>query len=105
MNITKETKLKELLTEYTAYKEKLGRIHAGTEEDDKDKEMISADELKEAYEALGEVIPQMDYDAVEMILDQLKGYKLPAEDERLIKEIGKKLRIFDWDGMEELIKQ
>ncbi len=93
-----------LLSEYEAYKEKLSRLRE-VKEDGEDKEMIPEDKLKEAYSALAEVIPMMDYDAVEMILEQLKEYALPKEDDRKMKEIDCMLRSFDWDGMEELIKQ
>ena len=92
-----------LLSEYMVFKEKLKDLHDNDEGSDKEK--ISEDELKDAYEALREVIPQMDYDAVEMIIDQLKEYKLSSEDEKLVKEIEKKLRVFDWDGMEAIVKQ
>ena len=71
--------------------------------DDKDKEMISEDELSEAYRALADVIPQMDYDAVEMILEQLDEFALPAEDRERMDEIRRLLKVFDWDGMEAVI--
>ena len=64
---------------------------------------FSDEELADAYEALKEVIPQMDYDAVEMIIGQLKEYKLSPEDDKKIKELEKLLRNFDWDSMEELL--
>ena len=51
-----------------------------------------------------DVIPQMDYDSVEMILQELQQYRLPTEDEEKIKELAKLLRALDWDGMEALIK-
>ncbi|MCR5356285.1 MAG: response regulator [Lachnospiraceae bacterium] len=93
----------ELLSDYLAFKEKLSGLKdkGGSE----DKEMIPEEELKSAYEALSDVIPQMDYDSVEMILEQLDGYALPKEDEIRIKELAKMLDAFDWDGMEALIKQ
>ena len=69
------------------------------------KEDIPEDELKDAYEALRDMIPQMDYDAVEMILDQLKGYNLPKEDKDKMAELAKKLKVFDWEGMEAIINQ
>ncbi len=90
-----------LLAEYEAYKEKLAGLKE--EPDNADKEMISADELKEAYSTLADVIPQMDYDSVEMVLDQLKTYALPEEDAQRIKELSAKLKVFDWDGMEEIL--
>ncbi len=91
----------ELLSDYEAYLDKLARLQE--EEDTSDKEMIAEEELKQAYEALSDVIPQMDYDAVEVILDQLKEYALPEEDDRKIKELSKMHKVFDWDGMEKLI--
>ena len=90
------------LYDYEAYKEKLAKLHESDENQD-DKEMIDEGELKEAYQALKEVVPQMDYDSVEMILDQVSEYKLPEEDAAKFKELSKMLKVFDWDGMEALL--
>ena len=90
-----------LLSDYEAYKEKLAALHYDA--DNSDKEMISDEDLRQAYQALSDVIPQMDYDAVEMILEQLSEYALPREDDQKIQELTKMLRLFDWDGMEKLI--
>ncbi|MCR5094645.1 MAG: response regulator [Lachnospiraceae bacterium] len=92
-----------LLSDYEAYREKLERLHS--EPDNEDKEMISEKTLRGAYTALAEVIPQMDYDSVEMILSELNEYALPPEDERRVKALTKMLSEFDWDGMEALIGQ
>ncbi len=92
-----------LLTEYMLYGEKLGRLK--TTQDDPDRELIPEEELKGAYEALGDVIPQMDYDTVEMILEQLKEYRLPEEDAKKIASLEKMLRNLDWDGMEDIFKE
>ncbi len=93
-----------LMAEYEAFKDKLAGLQEAEAESDQDKEMIPEEELHGAYEALSDVIPQMDYDSVEMILEQLGEYRLPPEDDQKIKELGKMLRILDWDGMEALIK-
>ena len=90
-----------LLVLYTDFKDKLARLEKP--ESDEDKEMIPEDELKDAYSALKEVIPQMDYDSVEMIVDQVREYKLPDEDAERFKTIEKLLKAFDWDKLEELI--
>ena len=76
-----------LLSDYEAFKEKLAGLHE--EGDADDKEMISGDELDKAYRALADVIPQMDYDAVEMILGAAARYALPEEDEQRLKELSK----------------
>ncbi|SFB30890.1 Two component regulator propeller [Acetitomaculum ruminis DSM 5522] len=90
-----------LLEEYESFIKKLNRIH--DEEDKKDKSIVPEDMLKDAYLALSDVIPQMDYDSVEMILESLNEYLLPEEDEKIMKELQSMLRVFDWDGMEDLI--
>lgn len=90
-----------LLSMHRAYKEKLASLRKDTGEDTR--EPIPEDELRDAYAALKEVIPQMDYDLVEMITEQLKEYRLPDEDAAKIAELEKLLKTFDWDGMEKLI--
>lgn len=92
-----------LLADYEDYREKLSRLRENAE--DNNKEMIPEGDLKEAYEALKDVIPQMDYDSVEMILNDLKQYRMPPEDDKKMKELEKMLRLFDWDGMEALIRE
>ncbi len=90
-----------LLADYEGFREKLERLH--DEMESPDKEMIPDNELKEAYTALSDMIPQMDYDAVEMILEQMREYSLPKEDEQKMKQLEKMLKVFDWDEMEKLI--
>ncbi|WP_051212925.1 two-component regulator propeller domain-containing protein [Butyrivibrio fibrisolvens] len=95
----------ELLDRYLEFEDKLSRLSESEKDDDSDKEAISEEELKDAYEALKDVIPQMDYDSVELILNQLKEYKLPKEDKEKMTQLGKMLKSFDWDAMESLINQ
>ena len=87
-----------LLAEYRAYRERLSRLKPADDADDRPP--IPADELTEAMGALKEVIPQMDYDAVEMILGDLEAYRLPDAEAARITELKKLLKILDWDGME-----
>ncbi len=94
-----------LLEEYRAFKDKLADL--GTSQpaaDEEGKEEISQAELADAYSALADVIPQMDYDAVEMILSELSEYKLPEDDAKKMAEMAKLLKKFDWDAMEALLK-
>jgi CheY-like chemotaxis protein len=87
---------------YKSFEEKLSRLDGGKANDD-NKEPIPEEELRDAFDALADVVPQMDYDAVEMILGQLREYKLPAEEEKKVAELEKLLKVFDWDAMEELL--
>lgn len=91
-----------LLEVYEAYKDKLAGIKLDDWADD-DKELISEEDLKDAYSALADVIPQMDYDSVEMIIEQLGEYKLPDEDKEKIDKLTAKLKSFDWEGMEDIL--
>ena len=92
----------DLMKEYASYKEKLGRIKEANVSDSS-KDMIPEDELKDAYGALADLIPQMDYDSVEMILESISKYSLPDKDAEFFKELGRLFKLFDWDGMEALI--
>ena len=94
----------ELLDEYESYREKLSGIKGSEEAGDGDeKEMIPEDELQDAYEALKDVIPQMDYDAVEMIINDVRQYKLPKDDDERFSALLKALKDLDWDGLEKLM--
>ena len=92
-----------LLDDYRRIAAKIRDISAAG--DDDGKEDIPEDELKDAYEALRELIPQMDYDSVEMIMDNLKGYRLPPKDAEIISKLEKMMKTLDWDSMEQLLEQ
>ncbi len=91
-----------LLSDYAEYKVKLSRMQE-EENNDTNLEEIPESELKDAYDALLDVIPQMDYDSVEMILEGLKSYRLHKEDGEKMAELGRLLKAFDWDAMEKLM--
>ncbi len=94
-----------LLSDYRAFKDILSRLQKEPSGSESNLQMIDPDELKDAYTALKELIEQMDYDGVEMVIGQLEEYKLPEEDANRISEITKLLKIFDWDGMEKKISE
>ena len=92
----------DFMAEYESFKEKLSQLKE--EAAGEDKKPIPENQLREAFEALQEVVPQMDYDAVEVILEQLQEYKLPEKEAEIIKQLAQKMKKFDWDGVEELVK-
>ncbi len=94
-----------LLYDYRAFKEIFAKLQKAPETNGDNKPVIGDEEIKEAYEALKELIGQMDYDGVEMVIDQLDDYTLPKEDADRIDKFRKMLKVFDWDNMEELIKE
>ena len=94
----------EMLEKYGEYLDILAPLNDLNKVDDSEKEPIPEDELKEAYDALKEVVPMMDYDSVEMILEQVNSYRLPDEDKKRMEELDRLLKQFEWDNMEELLK-
>ena len=75
------------------------------QDSDNDKEMIPEDVLEDAYDALSDVIDQMDLDAVEMIVDDVDEYKLPDEDDKRFNDLKKAMKLIDWDKMNEAIRR
>ena len=93
-----------MLSDYRAYREKLAPLKGGGGKSD-DREMIDPGTLKEAYDALGDVISMMDYDGAEMILSELTAYRLPPEDAEKTGKLTKLLKKLDWEGMEAVLKE
>jgi len=92
-----------MINEFKTYKEKLKKFEEA--EDQNQKAEIDSEELKSAIEALKEVVPAMDFDAVEMIVNQLEEYKLPEPEAGYIKKLKELMKTVDWDGMDELISK
>ncbi len=90
-----------MLADYTSFKDKFKALDQKS--DDSGKEEISAAELEDAYAAFKELIPQMDFDGMEMVIENLKGYALPPEDASKISAIEKMMKTLDWDSMEQLL--
>lgn len=61
-----------------------------------DREPIPEGTLEEAYGALSEFTQAQDYECVKMVLDSVKEFKLPAEDEERFKRMGTHLAQMDW---------
>ena len=67
------------------------------------KKPITKEELADAYAALREVCPTMDYSAVEMILEELNTYQLPEEDQKQITIFKNYFHKLEWDEMEQIL--
>ncbi|MBR4530412.1 MAG: response regulator [Lachnospiraceae bacterium] len=61
--------------------------------------------LREAYQTIGEIAQSMDYELMEGILADLKGYHLPEQDAERIRTIGKMLTGLDWDGIAKIVTE
>lgn len=94
----------DMLEEYRGYLDILAGLNPSNQGDNSDKEPIPPEELSGAIEAIKELAPQMDFDSIEMIVSEIKQYRLPEEEDKLFKDIEKALKTFNWDKMEELLK-
>ncbi len=90
-----------LLDAYKSFQDRFSGLFY--KEDDKNKPLLPPEELNEAINAIKELVPQMDYDAIEMVMEQIHEYKLEEKDAKAFADIEKALKTFDWDKMEELL--
>ena len=98
-----DEKIEDCLILLKSYKGRLNKYMLEVQKQREDKKVISEDELGEAFAALREIVPTLDVDAVEMILEELDHYQLPEEAQQEVDEINRLLRQFDWDHLEELL--
>lgn len=94
-----------LIELYRSYTGRLSVLDEMEKESEIDNTPISPGELSDAYEALREMIPLCDYDAVEMILSELHEYSLPYEDKKLMIKLEELLKNLDWESMQLLIQR
>ena len=66
---------------------------------------IPSDILMDAYGGLSEFAQTKDYELARMIMDSIREYKLPAEDEERFKRIQTCLSRMDWDGICEILSE
>lgn len=95
--------LNHLLELYRSYKERLLPYMQEKQKRLENKKPISDDELEDAFDALKEVVPTLDTDGVEMILEELSLYELPQDKQAIVDKVENMLRQCDWDGLEELL--
>ncbi|MBE5924131.1 MAG: Hpt domain-containing protein [Lachnospiraceae bacterium] len=65
------------------------------------KPSVDAAYLADAYASMYDFACQEDYDLMEMVLDELKNYEIPEEDEIKIKDINEMFLRWDFEGIKE----
>jgi HPt (histidine-containing phosphotransfer) domain-containing protein len=90
-----------LLSGYRSYKEILKPIE-GSSDDLPD---IPKDMLADAYAGLSEFAQAMDYELARMVIDSVKEYRLPEEDEKRFKRLQTCLSQMDWDGIKAIANE
>ena len=97
----------ELMGKYDVIQKSLMEIPeiAGVQEEEViDKKDITNAQLLDAYNSILEVSKMLDYDTLMFILDSLKEYKLPDDDQELINNISKLSYKLKWDEITELVQ-
>ena len=61
-------------------------------------------QIRDAYQALSEFAEVMDFETTKMVLDEMKGYRLPAEDKERFDRLRTRLLQLDWDGIRFILK-
>lgn len=93
----------ELIKIYREFKEKLSKLKVQSV-DMSMGPLISDEDLESAYNALDDMIQQMDYDSVIVVLNQLKEYSLPEKDRIIFEKLEMAVKVFDWDKMEQILE-
>jgi hypothetical protein len=91
-----------LLALYESYLPKLAPLLQEDEKDDKPE--MPPDELKDAFEALKEVVAVFDYDSLKMMIDELSGYKLPEIERAKFAALKNAAKIPNWDKAREILE-
>ena len=92
---------------YEEYKNTLSPIDLTfTSESDKTDERPDVDPamLADAYSSLKEFAQAQDYDLAEMVINSLKEFRLPEDDDKKITAIEKSLYALKWDEIINVLK-
>jgi len=99
----------ELINLFTIIKHSLAEIEeiAGTKEETEglEKEEITKAQMIDAYQSIIEVSKSLDYDTLSFILDSVKKYKLPDNDQKITRKIGEMAYKLQWDEIVNLAQK
>ena len=98
-------KTEKFLSMYEAFLETIAPIapEPSEEEAEDEREAVDPAMLADAYASLKEFAEAEDYDLAEMVLNSMKEFRLPPEDDEKMKELEKKLYALDWEGIKTII--
>ena len=87
-------KTPELLNLYKSYREKLAPLY-----ENNDAELITPENLREAYEAIKEFAASFDSDSIDGIIAALRNYKIPDNESERFNKIALCADSADWNGL------
>ena len=94
--------LDELLMRYRALGGQLAPLCAAQEEDES-LPLLEEEKVREAYDAMREVLSSMDFDSVEYLANYLRGYRIPESERERCSRILRAADDFDWEKIGELL--
>lgn len=92
-----------LLEKYRSYKPALSGLDKEDENDRSTLPEADVATMADAYGAMSEFADSMDYELMKMVIEQMEGYRLPAEDEDKMKAIKAAHLKLDWDKIKEIL--
>lgn len=87
-------KTPELLNLYKSYREKLAPLY-----ENNDAELITPENLREAYEAIKEFAASFDSDSIDGIIATLRNYRIPDNESERFNKIALCADSADWNGL------
>ncbi|MBQ9607428.1 MAG: response regulator [Lachnospiraceae bacterium] len=90
-----------LLALFRSYTDALSPVSEQTEDLPEAPEAM----IRDAYQSMAEFAEIMDYETTKMVLDDMKQYKLPAEDKERFDRLRTRLSQLDWDGIKFILKE
>lgn len=96
--IHKETE--HLLSWHRSFRDKLKHLGGEEEkEDESEKPLAERDFLEDAFSSLVEFAAQMDYDLVEMVIEQFSEYRLEPKDKEYFDKVNTAFAALDWNAI------
>lgn len=94
------------MEKYRKYKVLLSGLYSGGSEDEgekSDRPLADSYLMESVYEALKEGAASLEADTIDAALNELSDYRLSPGDEERIQAVREKARIFDYDGITEIL--
>ena len=92
-------KTPELIELYKSYREKLSPLYVNS-----NAELITPENLREAYEAIKEFAATFDSDSIDGIIASLREYRIPDNESERFNIIASCADSADWNGLEQALK-
>lgn len=97
-------KTDEMLLKYKSYIEVLAPYFTISKQDDSGKQVITKEELEKLFEKLRDAMDDLDMDAMEKVLEEMKQYRYADRSKELFEQLQEAVDNIDIDRTEEVLK-